>query len=92
MEPRRHFENAQREATQISTMLSDLDRTIRLLECDIALHEANARVKDHAYFGYPIAARTMAARRDNLKTTVAVLEQRLSNLELTLHRAAATAA
>ncbi len=92
METRRHFENARREATQIGTMLSDLDRTIRLLECDIALHEANARVKDPAYFEYPIAARTMAARRDNLKMTVAMLERRLSDLEFTLHGATATAA
>ena len=81
MENRSHFGNAQREATQIGTMLSDLDRTIQLLECDIALYETNARVKDSAYFGYPIAARTMAARRDNLKMTVALLERRLSDLE-----------
>jgi len=90
METRRHFENAQREAMQIGTMLSDLDRTTRLLECDIALQEANARVKNPAYFDYPIAARTMAARRDNLKMTVTVLERRLSALKSTL--ALATAA
>ncbi len=92
METRRHFGNAQREATQIGTMLSDLDRTIRLLERDITLHVTNARVKDNAYFGYPIAARTMAARRDKVKMTIAVLEQRLSELESTPHGGMATVA
>ena len=92
MEARRHFGIAQREATQIGTMLSDLDRTIRLLERDIALHEASARVKDPAYFGYPLAARTMAARRDKVKMTIAVLERRLSELESTPRGALATVA
>jgi hypothetical protein len=31
-------------------------------------------------FSYPILARTLAARRDNLRDTITALEQRLSTL------------
>jgi hypothetical protein len=80
----RHFdtsEAAQREAGQISTMISDLDRLVRLLDCDIAIQEERAGISDRSDVAYPILARTLRARRDNLRETVTALERRLSKLD-----------
>ena len=90
MRNRRHFENARREASQIRTMIADLDRTIQLLDSDIGVHE-NAMVDDPANFAYLVSARNLAARRDNLKITVAALEQRLSDQPLQLENVAVEA-
>jgi hypothetical protein len=89
--PMRHFETALREASVIGTMLSDLNRTIQLLDIDIATEEERARVFDHSHAAYPILARTLAARRDNLKDTVVALEQHLSTT-MTAHLAVPVAA
>ena len=72
---------ALREVAQISTMISDLDRLVRLLNCDIAIQEERAGISDRSDVAYPILARTLAARRDNLRETIAALEQRLSKLD-----------
>jgi ABC-type transporter Mla subunit MlaD len=81
MKHRRHFDPdgaALREAVQIGKMISDLDRLVRILDCDIATEEAG--VFDRSNGAYPELARTLAARRDNLRNTIAALEQRLPNL------------
>jgi hypothetical protein len=84
MKHQRHFERASnvtsREAAQISKMISDLDRLVRILDCDIATEEERARVSDRSDAAYPILARVLAARRDNLRGTIAALEKRLANL------------
>ena len=84
----RHFERASdvalREAAQISTMISDLDRLVRLLDCDITTEEERARISDRSEPAYPILARTLAARRDNLRDTITALEQRLTTIKAPL--------
>ena len=86
MKHQRHFERASdvaiREAAQISTMISDLDRLVRLLDCDITTEEERARISDRSEPAYPILARTLAARRDNLRGTIAALEQRLTTVKV----------
>jgi septation ring formation regulator EzrA len=88
MKHQRHFERASdvaiREAAQISTMISDLDRLVRLLDCDITTEEERARISDRSDPAYPILARTMAARRNNLRDTIAALEQRLTTIKAPL--------
>jgi len=61
-------------------MISDLERLVRILDCDIATEEERARVFDRSDATYPALARTPAARRDNLRDTITALEHRLSNL------------
>jgi hypothetical protein len=70
-------ETAAREFGQIGAMLADLDRTIKILNCDIATEEERARVSNPPDAAYPTLARMLAARRENLKTTAAALERRL---------------
>jgi hypothetical protein len=68
---------ALKEAAKVRALMGDLDRTVRLLERDIAIEEERARVSDPFNTAYPILARTMAVRRDNLKETIRALERRL---------------
>jgi hypothetical protein len=58
----------------------DIDRIVQMLDSDIAAEEEQAGVFDPSQAGYPIPARTLAARRHNLKETIAALERRLSDL------------
>jgi hypothetical protein len=65
---------------RISALISDIDRHVRILDCDIAAEEERARVFNPFDTAYPILARTLAARRDNLKETIGALEKQLASL------------
>jgi hypothetical protein len=88
MRHQRHFEiasaTALREAAVIRNMIVHLNCTVRLLDCDIATEEERARISDRSNSAYPILARTLAARRDNLRDTIAALEQRLTTIKAPL--------
>jgi len=82
MTHQRHFGTASpsREAAQTRSLIADIDRIVQILDGDIAAEEKQARVFDPSQTGYPTLARTLAARRDNLRETIAALERRLSDL------------
>ena len=84
MKHHRHFNRtgvaAVTEAAQIGTLINDLSQIVKLLECGIATEEESARTPDPRNIAYPIVARAMATRRDNLKATIAALESRLADL------------
>jgi hypothetical protein len=84
MKQQHHFERANdaksKEAAQISKMIGDLGRLIQILDCEIATDEERAGVSDRSDPTYPILARTLAVRRNNLRDTITALEQRLSGL------------
>jgi hypothetical protein len=65
-------------AAKVVALINELERRVRILESDIAKEEDLAGVSNPFDAAYPILARVMAARRDNLKQTIAALEQRLS--------------
>ena len=71
------FETA-RETAVISKILADLVRTVQLIECEIAAQEERASVSDRSDVKYPMLARTLIERRDNLMMTIDALEQRLA--------------
>jgi hypothetical protein len=84
MKHQRHFdtsEAAQREAVQIWKMIGDLDRIVQLLSCDITTEEERTGISDRSDAAYPMLARMLAARRDNLRDTITALEKRLSTLD-----------
>jgi hypothetical protein len=68
---------AERDAAVVAAMKDDLCRIVEILDCDVATEEERAGVFDRSDPLYPILARTLAVRRDNLKLTVAALGQRL---------------
>jgi hypothetical protein len=85
-------DTALKQAAVIGGMFKDLDRTIQILDNDISTEEERVRIFNVCDRAYPILARTLAARPDNLKVTVAALEQRLQMIGATTPRIAAKAA
>jgi hypothetical protein len=77
-------ESALREASQIRTLISDLDRIVQILNCDIATEEERVRVFDRSDVTCPLLAVTLAARRDNLRDTIAVFERRFATIKAPL--------
>lgn len=69
---------AGKEVARVRALINELDRRLRILESDIAREEDLAGVSNPLSAAYPVLARTMAAQRDNLKQTIAALEQRLA--------------
>jgi hypothetical protein len=81
MRRQRHFErivaqeNNQRD--RIASLLETLRRSAVALEASIEDEERRTGKHDPSHFAYPIAARAMAQRHDNLKATIAVLERQI---------------
>lgn len=69
---------ALKQEAKVKILIHDLDRVVRILEVDIATEEERAGVSDPCNGAYPILARKMMARRDNLKETIAALERQLA--------------
>jgi hypothetical protein len=80
---------APRELTVIPAMLDDLNRTISVLECDIATEEEQTGIRDAADPKYSMLARNLGARRENLKATAASLTLRLALMHANSRRIAA---
>jgi hypothetical protein len=59
---------------QIATLIGSLSRSVELLTVDIEHEEARAGVRDLADPAYPVLARSLRVRRDNIRTTIAALE------------------
>jgi uncharacterized protein YceH (UPF0502 family) len=72
---------APRQVSWIAALISNLDQRAQLLDHDIATEEERAQVFDPSQHAYPILARTLTARRDNLRATIAALEKRLASLQ-----------
>ena len=66
-----------RQAAVIRSMVEDLNGTVQILDIEIRTEEERVRVFDKADALYPVLARTLTSRRDNLIVTVADLEKRL---------------
>jgi multidrug resistance efflux pump len=84
MKRRYHFGNANNTAvreTGIEALIVDLGRRAQLLDDDIAAEEERARVFNRSDAAYPIAARILAVRRENVKATIATLEKQLASLK-----------
>ena len=77
-------ESALREAAQIRTLISDLERIVQFLNCDIATEEKHAGVFDRSDVTYSLLAGMLAARRDNLVDTIAALEVRAAAIKAPL--------
>ena len=71
-------ESAVREAVVIGKILADLVRSVQLIEREIEAKEERASVSDRSDVKYPMLARALIERRDNLKMTIDALEQRLA--------------
>jgi hypothetical protein len=59
---------------QIATLIGDLSRKMTILTADIAHEEARAGVRDLSDPAYPVLARSLRMRRENIRVTIASLE------------------
>jgi hypothetical protein len=78
----REIEAKKRTAMRLRTVIADFERETANLDVSISSELAFARVRDPSHFAYPISARMMQARRENLKATVAALSERLALTDL----------
>jgi hypothetical protein len=85
-------EAALKHAAVIQGMIGDLERSVQILNVDICTEEERVRVFDRSEPTYPILARTLRARRDNLNVTIAFLAQRLHAITMAVPIAVAEAA
>jgi hypothetical protein len=73
---------ASREAAeQIRMLITDLSRTVQILDADIAAEQERPRVYDLSDAAHPVLARMLGTRRRNLMVTIASLEDRLGSIE-----------
>jgi hypothetical protein len=59
---------------QIATLIGNLSRSVDLLTVDIEHEETQAGVRDLSDPAYPVLARSLRVRRDNVRATIAMLE------------------
>ncbi len=57
----------------IATLIASLSRSVEILTADIEDDEARAGVRDVLDPTYPVLARSLRVRRDNLMETIALL-------------------
>ena len=77
----REIEVKRQTVIRLRTMIAGLDREIANLDLSIR-SELELSRGEPSHFAYPILARTMQARRENLQATVAALSDRLALTQL----------
>ena len=82
MKSSRHSETVvvedSRQRDKSAALLESLRHDAVALEVSIQDEELRTGMHDPSHYAYPVAARMMVERRDNLKATIATLEQRLA--------------
>jgi flagellar export protein FliJ len=76
-----------RQVTQIETMIADFERMADELDRQIAEEERRVGVDDVTHFAYPTFAKAAAQRRDNLKGSIAGLQDQLATAQDSLAEA-----
>jgi hypothetical protein len=77
----KHVQNSFREMAQLETLIA-IRRSVDILNIDIDTEEKRARVNDPSDPTYPILARHLRARSDNLNVTITALQGRLQKEQL----------
>lgn len=68
------------DVSRLRAMIAEIEHSIMALERSIEAEQELAGVDDRRNLAYPMAARTMQARLENLRITRAALVSRLSSL------------
>jgi hypothetical protein len=80
MRVQKEIELKRATAARVRSLIGQLERQAAGLDDSIGQVLAGARVRDPSDCAYPIEARTMSARRDNIKSTIAELSGWLANV------------
>jgi hypothetical protein len=73
----KHMQASLSEVAQINTLITNLTRSVELLTFDIDAVEERTLVRDLRDPAYPILARYLRTRRENLKETITALRARV---------------
>ncbi|KRQ93274.1 hypothetical protein CQ12_22300 [Bradyrhizobium jicamae] len=65
----------------MARLIESLTRSVELLTVDIEYDEARAGVYDLSAVTYPVLARSLKVRKDNIRITIASLEAQLHATE-----------
>lgn len=71
------MEERRRRVVQIETMIAEFHRMAADLDREIATEEQRAGITDPNHFAYPTYARAAVVRRDNLRRSVAELNDQV---------------
>ena len=85
MQPISRFEtrpNDLRATMKLRALVADLQLRLEVLDTDIHNEEQRTGVFDVDNVAYPILARTLRGRRDNLLATIRVLESHLAEADV----------
>jgi hypothetical protein len=76
--PARSTDVQHRQALKLQAMIAEVDHSIMALDRSIEIEQELSRV-DRSHYAYPMTARALEKRRDNLNMTRNALAQRLSS-------------
>jgi hypothetical protein len=74
---RKAQEAAARERTKLQLTIASLNKAVSIIESSIAAEIDRSCFKDHKHYLFPITARALIARRDNLNSTIRAFVIRL---------------
>jgi hypothetical protein len=80
MRKQKEIENNRMAAVRIRSMIAALEHTVSSLNGSIDAVLQGSSVRDPSSFAYPLAARAMSVRRDNIQGTIAVLSGQLAKV------------
>jgi hypothetical protein len=72
-----HQPSRSARSLQIATLLAELQRAADILAVSVRRHEEQARVSDPRQHQYPMSARCLRDRRENISATIRSLEAQL---------------
>jgi hypothetical protein len=81
MRRQKEIENNRTAALRLRNMITALERTVSSLNGSIDAVLEVSQVRDPSNFAYPVAARAMSVRRDNIQSTIAVLSSQLAKID-----------
>ena len=67
---------------KLRALVADLQLRVQVLDADIHDEEQRTSIFDADHIAYPILARNLRARRDNLLATIRMLEHHLAETEM----------
>jgi hypothetical protein len=68
----------QRMRQRTEAVLTDLKNAAILLDCSIEIELQSSPTRDPRHFAFPMTARALIARRDNLEATIEALSKELA--------------
>jgi len=73
------YEEKRQQVADIEMMIADFTRLANDLDHQIKVEQQASGISDVSHYAYPTFARAAMARRDNLRSSIAGLEERLGS-------------